>query len=181
MDKKVFGEPISDEELLVFRQAVKHVKPLIKQDKILLKKKQIAPIQRDFLADKKEPFALSDHQSQANVSPEDKLFFTRSGLSPKQIQKLRQGKIPIAARLDLHGYDIESARREIARFIQFAYKENKRYVIIIHGKGQAGKPILKNKINNWLRQIDKVLGFCTAIPVHGGAGALYVLLKSSHK
>ncbi|MEE9156926.1 MAG: Smr/MutS family protein, partial [Gammaproteobacteria bacterium] len=38
-------------------------------------------------------------------------------------------------------------------------------------------PVLKNKLNNWLRQRDEVLAFCSTRPVDGGTGAVYVLLK----
>jgi DNA-nicking Smr family endonuclease len=53
-------------------------------------------------------------------------------------------------------------------------------VRIIHGKGlsSAGKlPVLKGKVDAWLRQMDAVLAFCSARRNDGGTGALYVLLK----
>ncbi len=180
MDKKIKSEQISDEEILIFRQAIKHVKPL-KHDKIFLRKKPKTPVKRHLQEEDIQDFQLSDHQTENTVSSKDKLFFTRPGLPSKLIQKLKRGKIPITATLDLHGYSSESARDALTRFIQLCYRDNKKCVIIIHGKGDVDKPILKNKVNNWLRQIDKVLGFCTAIPQHGGNGAVYVLLKSSHK
>ena len=51
---------------------------------------------------------------------------------------------------------------------------------IVHGKGlrsRQGQPVLKVKVNHWLRQREEVLAFCSARPVDGGTGAVYVLLK----
>jgi DNA-nicking Smr family endonuclease len=39
------------------------------------------------------------------------------------------------------------------------------------------RPVLKGKVNHWLQQRDEVLAFCSARPVDGGTGAVYVLLK----
>ena len=56
--------------------------------------------------------------------------------------------------------------------------------MIIHGKGQGSKdqqPILKQKTNQWLRQRDEVLAFCSAPRWNGGTGATYVLLSRKHR
>jgi DNA-nicking Smr family endonuclease len=52
-------------------------------------------------------------------------------------------------------------------------------VRIIHGKGLGSGPkgpVIKQKLGGWLRQRKNVLAFCSARPVDGGTGALYVLL-----
>lgn len=178
MSKKQSFEPLSEEEILLFRNAMKKMQPIKRDRKALLKKKPIIKPNIDYLAEDKYPSILSDHLIEKTVAPEDSLFFSRNGLSPKQIRQLKQGKVTILGTLDLHGFDSESAREKLIQFLQFAYRNNKRCISIIHGKGHSDKPILKNKINNWLRQFDIVLAFCTALPKHGGTGALYVLLKS---
>lgn len=38
-------------------------------------------------------------------------------------------------------------------------------------------PVLKQKVNLWLRQRQDVLAFCSALRRDGGTGALYVLLR----
>ncbi|NIW87182.1 MAG: DNA mismatch repair protein MutS, partial [Gammaproteobacteria bacterium] len=55
-----------------------------------------------------------------------------------------------------------------------------RCVRVVHGKGHGSLhklPVLKTKVQGWLRQRDEVLAFCSARPVDGGTGAVYVLLK----
>jgi DNA-nicking Smr family endonuclease len=181
MDKKITDEVIESEEQQLFRQAMKGVKPL-KHDKVRLRKKRPLPIRKP-VTPEAEPalFWLSDNQSQESVSITDKLFFTRPGLSPKQIQQLKRGKVAIEATLDLHGHNTDSAREKLIAFIGSNFKQGHRYVSIIHGKGFGDHPVLKNKLNNWLREIDQVLAFVSAHPRHGGTGALYVLLRSALK
>ena len=36
----------------------------------------------------------------------------------------------------------------------------------------------QRKVSHWLRQRDVVLAFCSARPVEGGTGAVYVLLRA---
>ena len=61
-----------------------------------------------------------------------------------------------------------------------AMKRGFRCVRIIHGKGLGSlnkKPVLKNKVRNWLVQKEEVIAFCQARAADGGSGALMVLLK----
>ena len=106
--------------------------------------------------------------------PEDYLFFSHSGLQEKTIKKLRQGKMPIAAILDLHGMTIPQAEDALQEFLLMCQQEELRHVLIIHGKG-AG--IIKNTVNTWLRDYPDTLAFCSAKPKDGGSGALYLLLR----
>ena len=72
------------------------------------------------------------------------------------------------------------ARQSLSEFLRRRRLSGARCVRIIHGKGRGsaqGLPVLKNKVNYWLQQRDDVLAFCSARPVDGGTGAVYVLLK----
>ena len=119
--------------------------------------------------------ALSDHVS-SPIASDEKLIFSRSGLQPKFLRELRQGKIKVSANLDLHGMTVNQARVALTKFINTALHQQHRCVQIVHGKGRD-IPVLKNQVNTWLKQIDAVLAFCSAMPRNGGAGALYVWLK----
>jgi DNA-nicking Smr family endonuclease len=78
----------------------------------------------------------------------------------------------------MHGMTVEQAKSALSRFLTACQHNHCRYVLIIHGKGLSSKnPILKNKLNNWLRQLDDVLAFSSATPKEGHTGALYVLLR----
>jgi DNA-nicking Smr family endonuclease len=118
---------------------------------------------------------LSNHVIET-VTRDEKIFFARAGVQPKFLRDLRQGKNKISASLDLHGMTIDQARQALTRFINTSLQQEHRCVRIVHGKGRD-TPILKNQVNTWLKQIDAVLAFCSALPHDGGAGALYVRLR----
>ena len=149
----------------LFRQAVQDVKPL-DSSRVLLKKKK--PIS------KKMPNIEWDVINFATCNVDEDLFFVIDGLQPKTIKKLRQGKLPIAACLDLHGMTILEANENLQKFLFMCQQNELRHVLIIHGKGSG---ILKSAINTWLRSYSDTLAFCSAQPKDGGLGAIYLLLS----
>ncbi len=121
---------------------------------------------------------LSDHGPES-VTGEESIEYRGSGFSHKDMLRLKKGGFSIQAELDLHGAVIDQARDELLRFLIKAQNQHWHCVRIIHGKGKhhGDKPILKNLVNAWLRQIPIVLAFCSATPRDGGTGAVYTLLK----
>ena len=114
------------------------------------------------------------------VESSDELLFAAPGIQLGLMKRLRKGHLPWEQGLDLHGMTVEQARDELARFIQDSLRLQARVVLVVHGKAysQAGShPVLKSYVNDWLRQIQGVMAFCSAQPRDGGTGALYVLLK----
>lgn len=164
-----------------FRKAVGDARPL-KQDKIAPHRRRPKPIPHQTIADQRAVMAslLSDEFDPAEIETGEELLFVRPGLQNTLVRKFRRGQFIIEAELDLHGRVVVEAREMVNAFLREARLSNKRVVRIIHGKGMssAGKlPVLKGKVNSWLRQKDEVLAFCSARPTHGGTGAVYVLLK----
>lgn len=121
---------------------------------------------------------LSDHENLQPVGSEDTLLFSRPGLQHKILRKLRGGQYNVDAILDLHRKTVEEAREALSHFLLACQKKQICHVLIIHGKGHgSGRPILKNKLNHWLRQTEHVLAFCSATAKDGRSGAVYVLLR----
>ena len=57
-----------------------------------------------------------------------------------------------------------------------------RILPVVHGKGRGSGergPVLKPSVNGWLRRWDNVLAFVSTPQVHGGTGAVFVLLRGS--
>jgi len=124
------------------------------------------------------PLFFSDYEKLDSVGSEDKLDFFRPGIQHKMIRNLRKGQYNAEAVLDLHGKTIEEAREILSHFLLNCQRKGIRHVMIIHGKGRShSKPIIKNKLNHWLRQTEYVLAFCSATAQDGGTGALYILLR----
>lgn len=167
-----------DEESL-FRSAMRDVTPLKPDNKVKLKKapKIIRPEPGHEIHD----HVIDDVFSDSDILHDcpDILDFSRSGLQPNALKKLRQGKNPVEDLLDLHGLTVNQARKELLKFLDDCVTAGIRHIIIVHGKGfrSKDKPIIKAMVNRWLRAVDNVLAFHSAQPKDGGSGAVYVLLK----
>jgi len=123
---------------------------------------------------------FSDMSDQETVGNEQYLEYRGPSIQHKVFNKLRSGKVHIEAALDLHGMTVEKALPTLSEFLAQCQQENIRCARIIHGKGwgsKDNKPILKSKLNHWLRQSQIILAFCSATIDDGGTGAVYVLLR----
>ncbi len=104
-------------------------------------------------------------------------------------RKLSQGKIKPEGKLDLHGLTQQEAYIMLCDYIEHSYNQNKKYVLIVTGKGKNIKQpqdwftprigVLKQKLPHWIKTRPLqhyVIDAITAHPKHGG-GAFYVILK----
>lgn len=168
---------VDQKEDISFRDAMRGVKRIIHTKVELgapLPKKP--PVKKEV----KEPIVdkFSDFESIPPVGSNTLLQFYRPGIQNKVLRNLRNGKYNVEAILDLHGKTVREARATLNEFLFECNKRGIRVALIIHGKGHSDMPVLKNKLNNWLRQTEQVLAFCSAIYRDGSTGALYLLLKS---
>ena len=114
-----------------------------------------------------------------NIDQNNSLFYHRGGLQHAYLKRLKRGDIKIEARLDLHGQTLDQAQRSLSQFIEASVDAGLRCVLIVHGRGlgSENRPLLKQAVSQWLPQINRVLAFSSAIPSHGGVGAVYVILR----
>jgi len=172
---------LSDEESRVFRKAMTDTRPL--PSKPLRRGPKPKPRARFARAAEVEVLEASLTGLPDPDEPllGEGLYYAKPGVQHAVLRKLRRGHFSIGAELDLHGLRSEDARQALAEFLQEVRGQRMRCVRIIHGKGYRSGPrgpILKQKLNGWLRQRDEVIAFCSARPVDGGTGAVYVLLSS---
>lgn len=106
-----------------------------------------------------------------------------AGVDGNTMDRLRKGKLPIDARLDLHGMTQDQAHSALMRFIEAAYGHGKRCLCVVTGKGTrlSGEiGVLRQAVPRWLNQPglrSKIIAFTHAPQKDGGEGALFVLLK----
>lgn len=108
------------------------------------------------------------------------LAFVHPSVGRHTFRKLARGGFSIQSEIDLHGMTVAEARTALARFIEQSIVDGCRCVRVVHGKGRgSGRrgPILKRKVDTWLRKWRTVLAFVSARQVDGGTGAVYVLLR----
>jgi len=111
----------------------------------------------------------------------EELLFARVGVQRRVLRRLRRGMYGVQAELDLHGMTVPVAHEELRQFLAACRLRKLRCVRIIHGKGNRSSnrgPVLKGKVDRWLRQWDEIIAFISARPVDGGTGAVYVLLRA---
>ncbi len=104
------------------------------------------------------------------------------GLDARSAERLRRGEMPIEARLDLHGHSQDEAQEALLAFVERAWHERRRALLVITGKGRRGEGegILRAAVPRWLNAAPlrgHLLAFARAQPKDGGAGALYLLLR----
>ncbi|QDL91296.1 DNA mismatch repair protein MutS [Paroceanicella profunda] len=110
------------------------------------------------------------------------------GLDRRTAEKLRRGRTPPEARIDLHGHTLERAHGVLAGFIAGSHARGMRCVLVITGKGRPREEhfhhsrngILKDSVPRWLSLPPLgplVVGVYPAHRKHGGGGAFYVYLR----
>lgn len=169
----------SDEERELFRKAVEDARPLPKRDD---PPRQAPPAPRARFRRADEAAVLAESLAvdpEAESDTGEDLSFRRPGVSLPVFRKLKRGEISVRDEIDLHGLTAAEAREALYEFLVEAGRFDFRCVRVIHGKGRRsghGGPVIKRKIGRWLQWREDVLAYCSARPVDGGTGAVYVLL-----
>ncbi len=171
--------PTPDEQQL-FRDAVGAVKP-IEAPSLVVRPPPPPPRPRFREADDQAVLReLLDSNEPEEVEDGETLSYCQTGIAINLLRRLRRGHFHRYALLDLHGFTVAEARAALARFLDDTQRSYQTCVHIIHGKGNRSAhrgPVLKRKVNDWLKQREEVLAFCSARPTDGGTGAIYVLLR----
>ncbi len=171
----------------LFLKKMKGVKPLREKDNFIKSdKKKINETKKNF---KK----ISDLEIKKNTNQ----VKTKSyNLSFGDINRdLKKGRVKIDRTVDLHGYGLLDAQIKFKNEVIKAYKDNKRCILFITGKGthiknsdknyKDDKPRLfygkiKNSILDWIKENDLtryILTYQNAGIERGGDGAIYIYLR----
>lgn len=177
------AELLSEED--VFLQAVSGVTPLTPGGRSVAPSTR--PTKPKMPAAPSFPKLLEEHIEFDMEYSHEFLTGQVRGLDSKMFQKLKSGQFSIQAHLDLHGLNAAQARLALSDFLRRSYMEGKRSVLVITGRGlnsPDGQGVLRQELSTWLTQAPLkriVLAFTTALPKHGGSGAVYLLLRRIRK
>lgn len=172
-----------DEDLRTFEEAMRDVERLGDGDgpaKITVRKQRV---QRS-LEEMGEPVRF--HIEQWGEPPNEQWEAVAPGAGRQPIRRLRRGKVPLERTLDLHGMDAPAARDAVVETLRRMWDLGERGLLIIHGRGLHSEtgPVIKESLPGWLAAPphgQRILGFLTAPPEMGGAGATLVLVRKRRK
>ena len=175
---------MSDDDVDLFRRALADAKPLRASRRAEEVIRKPAPKARFARADERAALresleaGIDDTESHSGES----LRFHRPSVGKRTMRRLARGNFSVQDEIDLHGMTVAEAKPRLTDFIEHCAKEGRLCVRVVHGKGLGSGhrgPVLKQKVNRWLRQLDAVLAFVSTRQVDGGTGAVYVLLRQS--
>lgn len=99
-------------------------------------------------------------------------------------RRIRTGRIEPDFTIDLHGHNLASAHSQLARALDRAERDGARVILLIAGKhrgpDEAPRGAIRRELETWLahsRHAGRIAAVRTAHPRHGGAGALYLVLR----
>lgn len=147
---------------------------------------KIVDMPGEMTAAKPTPIPLTPFKIGQSLKPVSGFKITRAAdfapdpIEPKRKRRITRERDPIEARLDLHGMTAFAAEARLKAFVQQAYANDYRAVLVITGKGVAENGILKRHAPEWLADpalSHIIAGISQAHARHGGTGALYVALK----
>lgn len=172
-----------DPDALLFREAVRDVKPMAPRSAAETAKRK-PPARARFTAAERAAVLVESLQGLDGdiTDTGDEISFRRDGVQDGVMRKLRSGQYRVEEVCDLHGLRVEEAKAHLRQFLAEALARRLRCVRIIHGKGKGSGPrgpVLKTAVNMILRKTGPVLAFTSARRVDGGTGAINVLLTSA--
>jgi DNA-nicking Smr family endonuclease len=143
--------------------------------------RSVTPLRRPAAAPS-SPSPVTVEASQPDVPVRHPPLDRFAGIDRANAERLKRGHHPIEARLDLHGMTQSEAHRAVAAFVHASSDAGLRCVLVITGRGLGpnGPGVLRSAVPRWLEQPGlrrQILAIAPAQPRHGGAGALYLLLR----
>ncbi len=104
-------------------------------------------------------------------------------------KRLGGGSVVPDRTIDLHGFTLSGAHHRLDRGLDEAIRDGARVILLITGKGPSTRSsridlplrgIIRASIGDWLaasRHARSIAAVRNAHPRHGGAGALYLILR----
>ena len=179
--------PLTGEDLDLWRQVTRDARPLAGRDT-----KPTTPAPKTPSDGPAPPAAPAKSAAPAKTAaappaprrpaPPELAPGTVAGVDRRTAERLKRGQLAVEATLDLHGRTQAEAHQAVEAFLDRCQSAGKRYVMILPGRGHRHEDggVLRRNLPLWLNERGnraRILAMATAQPKHGGAGALYLLLK----
>ena len=173
--------PLSPEEQALWRRVVASVRPL---------HEQAAPAAEAPQADKPAPTAPAPPRVRNSVGEKTAASAARPSpgttLDGSWGKRLSRGLVQPDAHLDLHGQNLATAYALLDDRLEQAIGSGARVLLLVTGKPPSddrrpiGRGAIRAAVGDWLaasRHAGDIAAVRNAHPRHGGAGALYIVLR----
>lgn len=177
--------PLSDEEAALWARLAETVTPLEPR-------RRIAPVAQPKAVDQPDPVPPPPKKVKGRVPPPlmpppapvaPPRPLDRHGLDAGWDKRLAKGMVSPDFSLDLHGFTLDEAHARLDHGLTLARSQGARLVLLITGRPRpqgSSRGVIRARVADWLAMgshggaIAAVRG---AHVRHGGAGALYIVLK----
>ena len=182
---------MNQDDAEIFLKYARNVKPIIKKNKLPKKIEKSTTHKTISVKKTKEP--KTHNSSKTHNKPPTFLSIEKSKIN----KSLKRGQIPIDVKIDFHGLTILEAEKKFKNTITTSYKQGRRCILFITGKGLIDKANNLDTTNHsprlyygkiraafleWIREVEIakfVLNVEGANIKHGGDGAFYVYLRKN--
>jgi DNA-nicking Smr family endonuclease len=106
-------------------------------------------------------------------------------------RRLTRGMVAPDSSIDLHGHTLQSAHTLLDQGLATAIARGDRVLLLVTGKPprpESERPhargAIRAAVGDWLagsRHVDRIAAVRAAHPRHGGAGALYIILRRARQ
>jgi len=182
MSRKKDSESTATDDVSLFRRLMGDAKPLRQPGTAPAQRPKVSPKAHFARQDEREALqeSLAADIDESETGAGESLRFHRPSVGRRTMRKLARGNFSVQDEIDLHGMTVPQAKDSLHEFIGACELRGYTCIRIVHGKGLGSGnrgPVLKSKVNRWLRQWNEVLAFVSARQIDGGTGAAYVLLR----
>jgi len=179
--------PLSAGEKALWQKFIESVEPL---DRARVKRIDALPVLKK-LRDNQSPITaqtFGGSPSAAVPLRDQKPVPTKHGLDGRWDRRLTKGVVQPDVTIDLHGYTLSSAHGRLDSALELSIAAGHRAILLITGKERSaeqrqregGRGAIRAAISDWLaasRHASNIAAVRRAHPRHGGAGALYIILR----
>lgn len=171
----------AEDEGKLFRQAMADAKPM-RTDTVEPPRRKPRAVAQFSRLDERQALreSLEADAYAIEIANGSALYYRHPSVNLKTMRRLGRGGVSVQAEVDLHGLNSAEAREALSAFIEHSTIRGLTCVRVVHGKGLGSGhngPVLKRKVDQWLRRWEPVLAFVSARQADGGTGAAYVLLR----
>ena len=183
--------PLTAGEKALWQRFIETVTPLdekrVRRIKALPVSKKLPETQRPITAETfgGKPAQSFHHQSRHPIPSNTP---SNAGLDGHWDRRLAKGALSPDVTIDLHGYSLSSAHGRLDSALELSIAAGHRAILLITGKARSddersragGRGAIRAAISDWLaasRHAPHIAAVRKAHPRHGGAGALYIILR----